>query len=254
MAQTAAATQTAAAAAAAAAAAFLARAVERHGGRARWQRVRITLAPTALTGLVPRMKGVGRTFPLPRAMEIEPSRGRAVFHDFPDVGARGVFERGRVALGGGALAEHRASFAGVRKWPRWSPLDALYFFGYSLTHYHAVPFTLGDAQLRHWDSRRRVLTVAFPPDVHTHSRVQSFRFDDSGLIVRHDYVADIVGGWARGAHLWRDFVTVEGFPIATHRRVLARVGGATLPLVALDARLSVVGVTVASEAAEAEAG
>jgi hypothetical protein len=219
------------------AAAFLARAVERHGGRERWARLRVTLSPTSLTGLVPWLKGVGRTFTLPSRADIEPARARAVFHDYPGAGATAVFEAGRVALGGAPLAEHRASFRGARKWRRWSPLDALYFFGYALTHYHAVPFTLGDAQLRGWDARRRVLTVEFPPSVHTHCAVQSFHFDDSGLIVRHDYVAEIVGGWARGAHFWRDPVTVEGFPIATHRRVLARLGATPLPLVALDARL-----------------
>jgi len=227
------------------AAAFLARAIERHGGLARWQSVRITLAPSALTGLLPRLKGVGHTFRLPRTVAIEPRRARAVFHDYPEAGASGVFDAGQVALGGAALAEHRASFRGARKWRRWSPLDALYFFGYALTHYHAVPFTLGDAELRRWDDRRRVLTVAFPAHVHTHSTVQSFHFDEGGLIVRHDYVADIVGSWARGAHLWRDFVTVEGFAIATHRRVLARIGGTPLPLVALDARLAVADVDCA---------
>jgi hypothetical protein len=60
--------------------------------------------------------------------------------------------------------------------------------------------------------------------VHTHSRIQTIYFDREGLIVRHDYVAEIIGPWARGAHLWRDFVEVNGFPIATHRRVVTRLG------------------------------
>ena len=226
----------------AAASAFVERAIERHGGRARWDRLRVTLAPLALTGLLPWMKGVGRTFGLPARAEIEPRRARAVFHDYPRAGETGVFEAGQVALGGAALAAHRPSFRGARKWRRWSPLDALYFFGYALTHYHALPFTLPDAALRAWDPRRRVLTVAFPPAVHTHCAVQRFHFDESGLILRHDYVADIVGAWARGAHFWRDYVTVEGVPIATHRRVLARLGRTPVPMVALDARFAPPGV------------
>lgn len=224
------------------AAAFVARSVARYGGHERWQRLRVTLAPSRLTGLLPRLKGVGRTFDLPATADIEPARARAVFHDYPEPGSRGLFDAGRVALGEDPLAEHRSSFSGARKWRRWSPLDALYFFGYALTHYHAVPFTLADAELRAWDPARRILTVAFPPSVHTHCAVQSFHFDDSGLILRHDYVAEIVGGWARGAHFWREYREVEGFPVATHRRVLARVGGTPLPLVALDARLGVAGV------------
>jgi hypothetical protein len=218
--------------------AFVNQAIQMHGGRKRWERLRPTLSLKMLTGLLPWMKGVGRTFAQPKRAEIEPSRFRAVFFDYPHEGSTGSFEAGRVALDDSPLADHRATFRGLRKWRRWSPLDALYFFGYALTHYHAVPFTLLDADIRAWDSRRRALTVAFPPAVHTHCAVQTFYFDERGLIVRHDYVAEIVGAWARGAHLWRDYVTVDGFPIATHRCVYARFGRIPLPVVALDARFA----------------
>jgi hypothetical protein len=83
------------------------------------------------------------------------------------------------------------------------------------------------------------LTVRFPPTLHTHSAVQTIHFAADGLIVRHDYVAEIISTLARGAHLWLDYVEVNGFPIATHRRVLARIGGQALPVIALDARLGV---------------
>jgi hypothetical protein len=196
----------------------------------------LTLSPRTLSGLLPWLKGFGHSFGLPSRAEIEPSRARAVFFDYPDRGSTGVFEAGRVAIGAASPAEHRSTFRGVRKWRRWSPLDALYFFGYALTHYHALPFTLLDAELRAWNPVRRALTVAFPPRVHTHSAVQTVHFDANGRIRRHDYVAEIVGGWARGAHVWRDYVTVDGFPIATHRRVYARIGSVALPVLALDAR------------------
>jgi hypothetical protein len=217
------------------ASAMVRRSIERHGGHERWSRLQLVLSPITLTGVLPSMKGIGWTFTLPSRIAIEPSRARAVFHDYPGAGETGVFEAGRVALGGKPPAEHRSTFRGLRKWRRWSPLDALYFFGYALTHYHAVPFTLPGATVRAWRPASRALTVAFPPEVHTHCPVQTFYFDASGLIVRHDYVAEIVGAWARGAHLWRDFVTVEGLPIATRRRVLARIGSVPMPVVALDA-------------------
>ena len=216
---------------------MLARAVERYGGRARWEQMTLSLSPTRLRGLLPWMKGVGRTFSLPARAEIVPARAEATFFDYPTTGGIGRFVSGRVALGDAPLAEHRATFRGLRKWRRWSPLDALYFFGYALTHYHAVPFTLADAELRHWDGRRRALTVRFPAAVHTHCPVQTFWFDESGLILRHDYVADIVGFWARGAHFWRGYTDVGGFPFATHRRVVAHYGLVLTPLVALEAHL-----------------
>lgn len=224
--------------------AMIATAVGRYGGLERWQRLRLTLTPIALGGLLPWMKGVGRTFRLPGHAEVIPSRAEATFFDYGPPGQAGGaqtigrFESGRVALGDATPAEHRHTFRGLRKWRRWSPLDALYFFGYALTHYHAVPFTLSQATIRAWSPSRRRLTVEFSKQVHTHSPIQTFYFDESGLILRHDYVADIVGPWARGAHLWRDVQVVDGFPVATHRHVVARLGRACTPFVALDARFA----------------
>jgi hypothetical protein len=212
--------------------------IQRYGSQSRWERLHLVLSPQAVGGLLPWMKGIGRTFTLPSRAEIEPRRARALFCDFPRPGETGLFAAGRVALGAAPPVEHRQSFAGLRKWRRWTPLDALYFFGYALTHYHALPFILPAAELRAWDPRRRALTVAFAPAVHTHCPVQTIYFDGEGLIVRHDYVAEIVGGWARGAHFWHDYVTVDGFPVATQRLVYARLGRATLPLVALEARFA----------------
>ena len=225
-------------------------AIARHGGEAASRIQSIELPMRSLTGLLPRLKGNGRTFGLPRSIRIEPLRTRAVFVDYPKPGERGVFEAGRVAVGETEPVEHRATFSGLAKWRRWSPLDALYFFGYALTHYHALPWSLREAEplaLRRTRQNGAVqaLTVRFPRTVHTHSRVQTVYFDTEGLIVRHDYVAEIVGAWARGAHLWRDYVEVKGVPIATHRRVVARLGSRTLPLTVLEARFGTPEVTLA---------
>jgi hypothetical protein len=232
----------------------IARSIERHGG-ARWSRIeRLTLRPRALSGLLPWSKGNGQTFRLPAYAELEPQIARATFVDYPRAGERGVFDAGRVALCDAPLAEHRATFRGLAKLRRWRPLDALYFFGYALTHYHAMPWTLRDAEplaLRRTggghrpgnDDRGYALTVRFPPSLHTHSPVQTVYFAADGLIVRHDYVADIVGSIARGAHFWRDYVTVDGIPIARRRTVYARLFRQPLPIVALDAQFEPPSVT-----------
>jgi hypothetical protein len=230
---------------------LIARAIDRHGGE-RWSRIeRLTLRPRLLSGLVPWVKGNGRTFGLPSHAELEPQRARATFFDYPRAGERGVFEAGRVALGDAPLAERRGRYRGFGKLRRWQPLDALYFFGYALTHYHALPWTLRDAEPlalrgtgRHGgDDAGFALKVRFPPSLHTHSPVQTVYFAPDGLIVRHDYVADIVGSLARGAHFWRDYETVEGIPIARRRTVYVRLGRLPLPIVALDAQFDPPGVT-----------
>lgn len=74
--------------------------------------------------------------------------------------------------------------------------------------------------------------------MHTHSRRQTFYFEEDGLLRRHDYVADVIGPWARGAHLWRDFETVGGLEMATVRHVVLRLGRWTTPLVALHVELA----------------
>ena len=68
---------------------LIARSIARHGGD-RWSRIaRLTLPPRTLTGLVPWVKGNGRTFGLPSHAELEPQIARATFFDYPRAGERG---------------------------------------------------------------------------------------------------------------------------------------------------------------------
>jgi hypothetical protein len=240
--------------------ALLERAVARHGGWETWRRLEgLSLRLTSLTGLVPELKGVGQTFPAPGRVEVWPRRGVVVAHDYPVPGRRGVFSSGEVQLLDGATvleahARPRESFAGLRKFRRWSPADALYFFGYALAHYHSLPFSLAEARplrlVRARSAGRRLqgVEVELPATLHTHCRRQAFFFDDDGLLRRHDYVADIVGWFARGAHRWEDHVDVGGVPVARRRHVVLRLGRIEAALVALHAELT--DVAALSAAAE----
>jgi hypothetical protein len=231
--------------------ALLATAIDRHGGWEAWKALRVLIVkPRALSGLLPWLKGHGRTFGLPSRAEVRPHDAKATFFDYPTKDATGTFAAGAITLtdASGAsvlsLADARAQYRGVRKLRRWSAADALYFFGYALTHYHSLPFSLARGEPRRLVRIRsggRALAgveVELPADLHTHCRRQTFYFDQEGLLRRHDYVAEIAGGWARGAHFWRDFVTVGGIQMATVRHVVARLGRAATPFVALHAELS----------------
>ena len=228
--------------------AVLERAIAYFGGLETWRSIRtIRLVPKRLSGLVPRMKGVGRTFPVPTLFEIEPHERVARFVGYPDLEHVGVFQNGSVRLerhDGSVVTEspaHRDTFSGPGKARRWGHLDALYFFGYALTHYHSLPFSLLDARLvgtstaHTRDGVLDVLDVELPADLPTHGRRQQFYFDSHGRLTRHDYHAEIIGFWARGAHFWNSQVKVEGFPIALDRYVVARLGRLRTPLVALHA-------------------
>jgi hypothetical protein len=219
------------------------RAVAAHGGLNRWRSVRsIRLPFGAASGMLPALKGYRRTFSAPRAYEVRPHDRSTIFHGYPDDEHLGRFVDGAVSIesmeGSGRIEKlhHRDSFRGLAKYRRWNHLDALYFFGYALWHYHVVPFTIGDARLVRLLGQRRALQgveVDFAAEVQTHCRRQRFFFGDDGRITRHDYVAEVIGTWARGCHFWDAYQSVGGLQVACRRRVVARLLGRPTPLTVL---------------------
>ena len=206
--------------------ALLERAVARHGGWESWRALQtIDLRLLDLGGPLPFLKGVGKTFRPPETVRVWPHRQRVLFD-------------GSDTYDGTATA-HRATFRGLRKLRRWSRADACYFFGYSLVTYLSLPFVLADCRfvrMRRWRDLDGA-TVDFPDGFTTHSRRQSFFFDRDGLLLRHDYTADVVGRWAKGSHFSSDYVTVSGMPFARRRRVVATLFGHPTPLPVLAADL-----------------
>jgi hypothetical protein len=214
-----------------------------HGGFNRWRSVRsIRLPFAAASGMLLALKGYGRTFSAPREYEVRPHERTTIFHGYPDEEHQGRFVDGAVSIeslrdsGRIESLHHRDSFRGCSRNRRWTHLDALYFFGYALWHYHVVPFTLGDARFVRRLGRSPVpmgIEVEFAAEVHTHCRRQRFFFGRDGRIVRHDYVAEVIGRWARGCHFWEAYESVGGLQIARRRRVVARVLGRPTPLIVL---------------------
>lgn len=224
-----------------------------HGGLDRWRSV------TALTAHG-RFGGLLRTrFPGNRLANVTVrarlAQQHAVFHGFPHEDQQAVFDRGdvRIETRDGELInarrDARAAFAGLsglRRNLRWDALDATYFAGYAWWNYLSTPMLLTRAGVtvteggawREAGEWWRRLEVGFPPDVHTHSRCQTFYVDAAGLIRRHDYVAHPVSRWARAAHYCDGHRTFAGLVFPTRRRVRPRgPRGRSLPrptLVALD--------------------
>lgn len=229
--------------------AFLDVACRRHGGDAAFAEARRwALELSHLGGPILWWKGVGRRFAAPASVDVGPNAKRAVFGDFPQAGQVGIYDEGRVALGLDADARlegpsHRGTFEGIAKWRTWWPEDLVYFLGYALVHYLSLPFSLRDAELI--DARRGrdgvELWFRFPAHAETHSRVEGFFFDESGLLLRHDYRAEILGTVFNGAHVSADYVEVGGLLLATRRVVYAKPWHypvrTRLPIPVLTARL-----------------
>jgi hypothetical protein len=220
------------------------RAIDRHGGWALWNRLEsVAVSLVRLSGLLPWLKGYQRSYQLPRTMTSFPGQERS------ELGEQGrawvSYQRGDVRLGesGEVSRHHRRTFAGLRKLRRWSLADAGYFFGYAFATYTAVPFTLpGLVFVRSvrgtWRGEKlEGVRVAFPDGADVHSPRQNFLFDRTGLLRRMDYVADVAGWWARGAHGCDEYATAGGLPFPLQRTVVLRLGMTPIyPLVALSAR------------------
>lgn len=220
------------------------RAIRRHGGRPAYDSVEcVNFDLTALSGIVPSLKGLGRTFHSPRRISVEPHAKRTTFHDYPESGRDIVFDRGTMVVDGDRTPQYRSTFRGLRKLRRWDPVDAAYFFGYALVGYVAAPFHLQDLTRVGRDNSTHRVSLEYPVGSDTHSRRQRYHFASDGLLVRNDYHAEILGRAFCGAHFSLDYDESYAIPIATQRVVRLRLGPVALPVVVLRAELSVVGVS-----------
>jgi hypothetical protein len=229
---------------------FLDRACDRHGGLETFELTpRLSLVLAEFGGAVPWLKGVGRRFAAPRAVDLWPHQCRAVFYDYPGQDRVAIYDHGCVAITDDPDLQlegptHRATFAGIAKWRTWWPEDAVYFLGYALLLYVSLPYALRAQRLMSaWRRPDGVeLWYRFADGADTHSAVQGFYFDESGLLVRHDYRAEILGAMFNGAHFSADYTAIAGLQLATRRTVYAKPWHypvrAHLPVPVLTARLS----------------
>jgi hypothetical protein len=83
--------------------------------------------------------------------------------------------------------------------------------------YMALPFVLAEWGAQELPGRQLRFTV--PEPIRSHCREQTIHLDAAGLIVRHRYTAEAFGPWARGDHRSTRFLTFDGLPVPTRRRV-----------------------------------
>jgi hypothetical protein len=212
------------------------RAIAAHGGLELWESADAVSVQISSGGLAFASKLQGHAVRDVQA-RVSTSGQHVTLTPYPREGERGVLEPDgtvQIETDGGepvqARANARAAFADLRHKLWWDRLDILYFATYAIWTYLSTPFVLAasDYELRELDpwleggERWQRLAVRFPEHVHTHSREQVFYFDESGLIRRHDYTAEPIGGWARAAHYSLEHQAFDGLVVATQRRVYPR--------------------------------
>jgi hypothetical protein len=209
--------------------------LEAHGGRERWAAARTIRARARSGGLLLRTRVPGNGF-AEATIEVDVDRVRSAAEPYPREGRRGVFDAGsvRIETAEGEPVEERLKprpcffgRAGLRRNLRWDRLDATYFAGYAWWNYLNAPYLLarqgmtvseGESWREGAETWRR-LHVEFPAGLDTHSRAQTFYYDADLRLRRHDYVAEVVGGWAHAAHMCADHVVADGLLFPTRRWV-----------------------------------
>ena len=76
--------------------------------------------------------------------------------------------------------------------------------------------------------------MTFPDHIKTHTRQQISCFGPDGLLRRHDFTIDILGGAPESQLYATGYRDVDGIIIPTTRRAYAREGGDQLLMVAID--------------------
>ena len=210
-------------------------AVKAHGGLRRWNEIQTIKVAASITGAIWYLKG--KPDFLKNVVLTAETRDERVTIDFPGQDKRAIFEPNRVVIEklDGTVVEARddpeKSFAGQQRETPWDDIQVAYFCGEAMWTYLNSPFlytregfkTEEIAPINVESSTWRRLQITFPESVKSHTREQISCFAPSGLLCRHDYTVDVLGG-APGLNYAFDYRNIDGIVIATKRRVFAYVG------------------------------
>jgi len=208
-------------------------AIDAHGGMARWRRISRIRVKGSITGAIWFVKGRGDV--LKEVEFVVDTRREHVAIAL--AGKRMVFEPAHVVLQtttGEVIAERddaERSFDGQTQETPWDDLHVTYFCGEALWTYLNTPFLYtqpgfltDEVESVTIDGEKcRRLRVTFPDTVKSHTRTQYFCFGPDGLLRRHDYTVDVLGG-AQGLNYAYDYRDVDGIMIPATRRVVGYQG------------------------------
>jgi len=224
-------------------------AVKTHGGLDRWNKVKAIKVAASITGGIWYVEG--KPDFLKNVVLTADTQKEHLTVDFTDQDKRAIFEPNRIVIEkvDGTLIEARdnpvTSFEGQQRETPWDDIHVAYFVGEALWTYLTTPFLythdgfsteeIPSIQVEGETSRR--LKVTFPDNVKSHTREQISCFGPDGLLRRHDYTVDILGG-ATGLNYASDYRNVDGIIVPTKRRVYGYEGNYQLVkeplLVAID--------------------
>ena len=124
------------------------------------------------------------------------------------------------------LMEPRESFIGHTVETPWSRSQLVYFSSYATWNYATAPFNflvpgVEINRIDDWNEQGETLQrleVFYPEGFATHSKRQVFYFDLNGLLVRHDYWPEVLGG-SSATQIIEDHKNFDGIITGTKRNI-----------------------------------
>jgi hypothetical protein len=219
--------------------------VAAHGGLDRWNQISSITVEASITGAFWGLKGKGDALTDVR-LGVDTTR-QLVTMDFAGQDKRSVFEPSRVVVrrGDGTLIEGRddpeRSFDGHQFDTPWDDIHLAYFVGEAQWTYLTMPFlatwpgfgTEEIAPIEAGGETWRRLEVTFPDHITSHSRQQVFCFGPDGLLRRHDFTIDLLGGVPSQLDA-AGYREVDGIILPTRRRAYDQVTPDHPLMVAID--------------------
>jgi len=209
--------------------------LETYGGRSRWQAASAVEAQVSASGWAFRLKFQ----PPDRNIRVQAAIGGkpgARYAPADRQGHTAALEGQHIRLenSSGALVAERDDpkrfFPYGRRAFWWDRLDRAYFSAYALWNYLTFPALMLRNDIQWTELPGGRMEAVFPASIPTHNARQVFYFDPkTGLLLRHDYTAEVFGSWARAANVVLEHGSWEGIPFPSHRRVTP-VGGGGRPM------------------------
>jgi hypothetical protein len=206
----------------------LQKAVDAYGGKEMWTKAKSLEAEFSASGLAfilkqrPQFRRAKITMDISRPFSRITPIGR-------NVDITGVLDGSDVHLenaSGEVIRERknaRQYFPGGRRILYWDDLDMAYFANYAMWNYLTLPALLLREDIIWKEIEAGLLKAIFPKEIPTHNQNQRFRFDQGkGFLLQHEYTAEVIGGFAKVAHVVLDHSESKGLIFPSHRRVTPR--------------------------------
>jgi hypothetical protein len=203
-------------------------AVNAHGGLERWNQLKSVRASLSIAGGIFHVKGKPDVLK-EVTIEAQLHKQILVMH-YRDQRRRTTFEPELIVseTEEGQLLERRenprASFEGHVFETLWDDIHLAYFVSEALWTYFTTPFLYTypgfiTEELAPWEENREVwrpLKVTFPDSIFSHTREQISYFGKEGLLRRHEFTIDILGG-APGVYYPSDYQVFDGIMVPQRR-------------------------------------